>query len=149
MFSNECIMPHKNNSEIVKQVIDTLINTIIRKRGEKCAVSMVDSLINELKDDYDFLKYVNILDIRLLEEKERVIITSDYINKVSPVEIGIVLHKIILSLSRSLGDKEGYFLIREFQQRVGSEYFSTIKDIGLDTEKLLLEHILSSARFTF
>ena len=109
---------------------------------------MMSSLIKELEPEYDFLQYVKIQDIRLLEEKERVNVTKN-IDDVLPVQIGKVVHVIILNLSRSLGDKEGYFLIKEFQQRVGSQYFSIIKNIGIDTEEILLEHILASNRFQF
>jgi len=42
-------------------------------------------------------------------------------------------------MSYSLGDKEGYFLIKELQLRIGSEYTSSIKAMDIDIELLLLE----------
>ena len=148
MYTGDYIQPKKNNSEIIKHILNTLINTIMRKKGEKCAVSMVSSLIKELQSEYNFLQYVKIQDIRLLEDEERVIVTKS-LDDILPTQIGKVIHVIILNISRSLGDKDGYFLIREFQQRVGSEYFSAVKTIGVDSEEILLEHILASNRFQF
>jgi len=148
MFSKDFITPQKNNSEVVKQVLNTLINTTGRKRGEECAVSMMSSLLKELEAEYGFLQYVEIRDTRLLEEEERVNVMPN-INAVLPTEVGKALHIIISKLSLSLEDKDGYFLIREFQQRVGNEYTSTIKAIGVDTELLLLEHKLAKYRFKF
>ena len=148
MFTGDYVQPKKNNSDIIIHILNTIINTIMRKKGEKCAVSMVSSLIKELRSEYDFLQYVKVQDIRLLEEEDRVIVTKS-LDDISPTQIGKVIHVIILNLSRSLGDKDGYFLIKEFQRRVGSEYFSAIKTIRIDTEEILLEHILASNRFQF
>lgn len=148
MFTNDYFMPQKNNSEIIKQVLNTLINTVRRKGGEKRAISMLSSLLKELESEYVFLQYVEVQDIRLLEEKERVIVMPN-INAVLPTEVGKVLHIIILKLSLILEDKDGYFLIREFQQRIGNEYSAIIKTIGIDTELLLLEYYLEQDCFKF
>ncbi len=148
MYSNDFITPQKNNSEVVKQVLNTLINTTRRKRGEEYAVSTMSSLLKELEAEYGFLQYVEIRDTRLLEEEERVNVMPN-INAVLPTEVGKALNIIISKLSLSLEDKDGYFLIREFQKRVGNEYTSTIKAIGVDTELLLLEHKLAKYSFKF
>ena len=121
MFSKDLITPQKNNSEVVKQVLNTLIYTIKRKKNEEYAVSMMRNLIKKLRAEYDFLQYVNIQDTRFLEKEDTVNVIHD-INDVSPTEVGKALHKIISKLSLSLEDKDGFFLIREFQQRVGDEY---------------------------
>ena len=148
MFSKDFITPRKNNSEVIKQVLNTLINTTIRKRGEEYAVLTMSSLLKELEEKFGFLQYVEVRDIRLLEDEERVNVMSD-VNAVLPTEVGRALNTIIYKLSLTFEDKEGYFLIREFQKRVGSEYTSAIKDIGIDTELLLLEHKLLKYRFNF
>jgi hypothetical protein len=142
MYSNDFINPQKNNSEVVKHVLDTLINIIKRKRGEEHAVSMMSSLLKELEAEHDFLQYIEIQDIRFLERGERVTVMPD-INAVLPTEVGKALHIIISKLSLSLGDKDGYLLIREFEHRVESEYTSIFKTIGIDIELLLLEHKLA------
>ncbi len=142
MYSSDFINPQKNNSEVVKHVLNTLINIIRRKRGEEYAVSTMSSLLKELEAEYGFLQYVEIRDIRFLEGEERVTVMQN-INAVLPTEVGKALHIVISKLSLSLEDKDGYLLIGEFQHRVKSEYTSTIKAIGIDTELLLLEHKLA------
>ena len=142
MYPNDFVNPQKNNSEVVKHVLNTLINTIRRKWGEEYAVSTVSSLLKELETEYGFLQYIEIRDIRFLEGGERVTVMPN-INAVLPTEVGKAFHIIISKLSLSLEDKDGYLLIKEFQHRVGSEYTSTIKAIGIDTELLLLEHTLA------
>ena len=62
MFSKEFITPQKTNSEVVKQVLNTLINTIRRKTDEKHAILTVSSLIKKLEAEYDFLRYIEIND---------------------------------------------------------------------------------------
>ena len=146
MYSNDFITPQKNNSEVVKQVLNTLINTTRRKRGEGCAVSTMSSLLKELEAEYGFLQYVEIRDIRFLEGEERVTVMPN-INAILPTEVGKALQIIISKLSLSLEDKDGYLLIKEFQHRVRSEYASIIEAIGIDTELLLLEHKLAKIWF--
>lgn len=138
MYSNDFITPQKNNSEVVKQVLNTLINTIRRKTDEKHAILTVSSLIKKLEAEYDFLRYIEINDTRLLATADIVNVMPD-IDAVSPKEVGKVLHTIVSIMSYSLGDKEGYFLIKELQLRIGSEYTSSIKAMDIDIELLLLE----------
>jgi ABC-type antimicrobial peptide transport system permease subunit len=94
MYSNDFINPQKNNSEVVKHVLDTLINIIKRKRGEEHAVSMMSSLLKELEAEHDFLRYIEIQDIHFLERGERVTVMPN-INAVLPTEVGKALHIII------------------------------------------------------
>lgn len=138
MFSKEFITPQKTNSEVVKQVLNTLINTIRRKTDEKHAILTVNSLIKKLEAEYDFLRYIEINDTRLLATADIVNVMPD-IDAVSPKEVGKALHIIVSIMSYSLGDKEGYFLIKELQLRIGSEYTSSIKAMDIDIELLLLE----------
>ena len=138
MFSKEFITPQKTNSEVVKQVLNTLINTIRRKTDEKHAILTVNSLIKKLEAEYDFLRYIEINDTRLLATADIVNVMPD-IDAVSPKEVGKALYIIVSIMSYSLGDKEGYFLIKELQLRIGSEYTSSIKAMDIDIELLLLE----------
>jgi len=139
MFSNDFTTPPKDNSDVVKQVFDTLIYSIKRKTNEGEAVSLINSLIQELKEDHSFLQYVKLKDTRLLEDDDIVNVDSE-INSVTPTEIGKAINSAILILSRYLGTKNGYFLIKEFQQRIGSNYFSSIRAMGIDLDLLILEH---------
>ena len=138
MFSKEFITPQKTNSEVVKQVLNTLINTIRRKTDEKHAILTINSLIKKLEAEYDFLRYIEINDTRLLATAD-IVNVMPYIDAVSPKEVGKALHIIVSIMSYSLGDKEGYFLIKELQLRIGSEYTSSIKAMDIDIELLLLE----------
>ena len=90
MFSKEFITPQKTNSEVVKQVLNTLINTIRRKTDEKHAILTVNSLIKKLEAEYDFLRYIEINDTRLLATADIVNVMPD-IDAVSPKEVGKAL----------------------------------------------------------
>ncbi len=138
MFSNDFITPQKNNSDVVKRVLNTLIYTIKRKTNEGQAVSIINSLINDLKEDHEFLHFVKIKDTRLLEDDCIVEVESN-IDTVLPTEVGKALNNVIYITSRYLGKRDGYFLIKEFQQRIGSNYFSSLRAMGIDLDLLLLE----------
>jgi hypothetical protein len=138
MFSNDFTTPPKNNSEVVKQVLNTLIYTIKRKSNEGKAVSMINSLLQDLEEDHEFLHYIKIKDTRLKEDNNIVDVQSD-IDEVVPTEVGKALNNVIYITSRYLGKRDGYFLIKEFQQRIGSNYYSSLRAMGIDLDLLLLE----------
>ena len=138
MFSNDFTTPQKNNSEVVKQVLNTLIYTIKRKSNEGKAVSMINSLLQDLEEDHEFLHYIKIKDTRLKEDNNIVDVESD-IDEVVPTEVGKALNNVIYITSRYLGKRDGYFLIKEFQQRIGSNYYSSLRAMGIDLDLLLLE----------
>jgi hypothetical protein len=138
MFSNDFITPPKNNSEVVKHVLNTLIYSIKRKTNEGHAVSMIDSLIHDLQEDHEFLIYVKLKDTRLLEDDSIVDVKKD-IDEIMPLEVGKALNNVIYITSRFLGKRDGYFLIKEFQHRIGSNYYSSLRAMGIDLDLLLLE----------
>ena len=53
-------MSQLKNSEIIKHVLQTLINKIGRRTSESFALVIIDTVIKELESKYDFLKYAKI-----------------------------------------------------------------------------------------
>jgi len=131
-------MPKMENSEVMKQVLRTLINVSSRKTTDEYAVTALNTLIKQLKQQYDFLKNIQIKDIQYLEESNPVTVMSA-MNSVPPTEIGKALTAIISTMNQSLGKNAGHFFIKEIQRNLEEEYSSTIKDMGVDLNLLQLE----------
>ena len=131
-------MPHFENSEVVRHILQKLINISSRKTTEVEVVTKMDELINKLKEKYDFLKHVEINDSRFMENEEPVTVMSD-INGVKSNEVGKALIDIIKTMNSILGKDAGYFFIKELKSNIEEDYYSTIEEMGLDFGVMQLE----------
>jgi len=131
-------MPHFENSEVVRHILQTLIRISSRKTTKGDAVSAMDELIKKLQDKYDFLKHVEIKDIRFMETEEPVTVMSD-IDGVKSNDVGKALYDIIKTMNSSLGKEAGYFFIKELRNNIREDYYSTIEEMGLDFGVMQLE----------
>jgi len=52
---------------------------------------------------------------------------------------GEAINKIVTTMHHSLGKHAGFFFIKELQKRLGDDYISYIKDMGVDLSLLQLE----------
>jgi len=115
------------NSKVMKNVLNTLLNISSRKDTDIDIVSTMDSLVKKLEGKYSFLKHVEIKDIRFLEAVDPITVMSD-VNSVPPVEVGKAIHEIIYSINESLGRDAGFYFIKEIGNRIGDDCYTTIRD---------------------
>ncbi len=131
-------MPHFENSEVVRHVLQTLINISGRKTTKGQAVTVMNELIKKLQEKYDFLKHVEIKDIRFMETDEPVTVMSE-IDSVKLNDVGKALYDIIKTMNSNLGREAGYFFIKELRNNIREDYYSTIEEMGLDLGVMQLE----------
>ena len=131
-------MPQLENSDVVKHVLQNLINISSRKTTSGHAISTLYESINKLKEKYAFLKHVEIKDTTFLELGDPVTVMSE-IDGVGSNKIGKALHDIIQTVNSNLGKDAGYFFIKELRSRMGRDYISTIEEMGLDLGLMQLE----------
>ena len=131
-------MPELEKSDIIKNLLSTVIDISGRKTNKGYAISTMDSLIKKLKTRFEFLKHVQIKDTRFSEDEDSVSVVSD-INAIESSEVGKAINEIITTMDRSLGKSAGHFFIREIQSTLSDEYNSSIKDMGVDLGLLQLE----------
>lgn len=132
-------MAQIENSEVVRYVLDKLINISSRKTTEGHAVSTMYGLLKKLEEKYDFLKHVEIKDVRFIEMDEPISVMSD-INGVKSINIGEALSDIIKTMNNALGKDAGHFFIKELRNNIEEEYYTSITEMGLDLSLLQLEH---------
>jgi hypothetical protein len=127
------------NSILLKKVLSTMVTISGRKTTEGYAITVMESLLKNLENQYDFLKHIKIKDTRYLEEDESVMVMDD-IDTIAPSHVGKAIHDLILTMNRSLGKNAGYFFFKELSRNIGDEYNTTMKEIGVDLSLMQLEH---------
>lgn len=126
------------NSEVMQKVLMTMMAISGRKTTEGHAIYVMDSLIKKLEDQFDFLRHVEVSDTRFLEEDTSITVMSD-VDSISSTEIGKAIHEIIVTMNKLLGTDAGHFFIKELSQSIGDNYYTTIKDMGVDLSLMQLE----------
>jgi hypothetical protein len=136
-------MPSPEKSDVMKNVLKTLISISSRKTDLPYAVMAIEDLIKRLEVKYQFLKLVQINnDVYNEDTKDFISVMSD-INTVSPTELGHALHAIIELMNRQLGDDAGHFFIKEIRNKLSDEYLSVMRDMGVDLGMMQLESEIS------
>jgi DNA integrity scanning protein DisA with diadenylate cyclase activity len=132
-------MPVIEKSEVVKHILQKLIDISSRKTTEGHAILTIEELIKKLEEKYDFLKHVEIKDTRFLELDDSVSVMSD-INVIKLNDVGRALSDIIIRMNIALGEDAGHFFIKELRSNIEEAYDPIIKNMGLDLGLMQLEH---------
>ena len=127
------------NSEVIRNVLTTLLKISRRKNTDIDIVSTMESFVKKLEGKYSFLKYVEINDTRFFEAGDSITVTSD-LDSVPSSEVGEVIHDIIFSMIESLGENAGFYFKKEIGHRIGDDCYTTIKDdMGVNLNLMQLE----------
>ena len=132
-------MPELEKSDVIKNLLDTMIKISGRKTNKGHAISIMDSLIKQLEPRFDFLRHVQINDTRYSEDGDAVDVMSG-INDAESADMGKAINEIITTMDRSLGKSAGHFFIKEIRSTLNEEHTSMMRDMGVDLGLLQLEH---------
>jgi len=131
------------NSEVMRNVLTTLLKISNRKATGGDVAPTMGSLIKKLEEKYSFLEHVEIKDTRFLEAVDPITVMSD-VNSVPPAEIGKAIHEIIYSMNESLGRDAGFYFIKEIGNRIGDDCYTTIRDdMGVNLNLMQMERDVS------
>jgi hypothetical protein len=132
-------MPVLKKSEIMKNVLRTLISISSRKTDLPYTIMTMEDLIRRLETQYRFLKHIQINDDFYNEQSGDMISVMSDINTIPPNELGKALHSIIDSMNQSLGENAGHFFIKEIRNTLSDEYLTVMRDMGVDLGLMQLE----------
>jgi hypothetical protein len=136
-------MPSPEKSDVMKNVLKTLISISSRKTDLPFAVMAIEDLIKRLEEKYQFLKLIQINNDVYTEETTDFISVMSDINTVSSAELGQALHAIIELMNRKLGDDAGHFFIKEIRNKLSDDYLSVMRGMGVDLGMMQLESEIS------
>lgn len=131
-------MPELEKSDVIKNLLDTMIKISGRKTNKGHAISIMDSLIKQLEPRFDFLRHVQINDTTYSEDGDTVDVMSG-INDAKPTDMGKAINEIITTMDRSLGKSAGHFFIKEIRSTLNEEHTSMMMEMGVDLGLLQLE----------
>ncbi|MFH1101679.1 MAG: hypothetical protein V1726_06565 [Methanobacteriota archaeon] len=135
-------MTRGDNADVLKHVLKSFVNIISTKTSSSHAWLTVKVLVKKLSEEHNFLKNVDIVDKKFiagyqpgyqpLDNDPFIIDFLLEIDEVNPKEIGRAIQSLADILKKNLGEKAGYYFLREFQDNLGEYYCSLIRAMGVD-----------------
>lgn len=126
-------------SDLMKNVLKTLINISSRKTDLPYTILTIENLIKRLETKFIFLRHIQINDDVYSETTSEVISVMSDINTVPSTELGAALHTIIDSMNRSLGENAGHFFIKEIRNTLSDDHLKLMREMGVDLGIMQLE----------
>ena len=114
-----------DNSDLLKQVLKASIDVMEKETTHDIAISYLNKLIEESRNQYDFLKYVKIINVRFTTGAEEVHINPE-INDLEPTLLGKAIEKFIVETNKSLEEKGSSSFDERFRVYLSSNYLSKI-----------------------
>lgn len=133
------ILQQQGNELLTRKTLEVLIDLVGKKTSKSFAVASIDKLIEEIRDEYDVLKYIKIDKSRYNDGIDAISIVSG-INSVGSYKFGKAIKEIIKKVQDNFGDKSSSF-IENFKKKFGKEYLSEIEKIGVNL------HLIDLRRF--
>ena len=134
-------MSNLKNSQVTRHVLQTLISTIGRRTSEGYATAILDTILNELKSRYDFLRYVEIKNTFYSEGIDAVSVSSE-IDLVDTVKFYNAVGDIIEMTVKHIKEKANFFFIKEIQESLNDIYDLNLKEKNIDLNRIQLQFIV-------
>ena len=133
-------MPQMANKDILGIILRSTIDVIGRRTSEAYANVIISNALNELKEKYNFLHYIEIKGTQYNEIFDVVDIKQD-INNFETKEIGEAAKFFIIKIIGEIGKSAGYYFLREIKEDIPYDYEQYMKEIGVDFDFLQLQFI--------
>lgn len=133
-------MSRLKNSEIIKHVLQTLINKIGRRTSESFALVIIDTVMRELESKYDFLKYAKIENTLYSEGIDAIHVLPE-INSVESGEFYKAVKGLIETIVRDLDRTADFFFIREFRDSLDNVIDLDLGEEGISLNRMQFRYI--------
>ena len=137
----------KDTATIFKHILGILFDIMHKNVNADFAISTMTRCIDKLKEEYDFLKYISLQNVRHTLGDETIVVSKE-INNVKPSVAGKALEKLMVEISESLERKKVHFLSESFKERLNKRYLPNIEEMGIDlnvlqvSNRALLQNVL-------
>ena len=138
-----------DNSDLLEKVLKALITIMKKETSYDNVISYFNKLIEKSKNQYDFLKYVKIINVRLNMGVDEVQIDAK-INDIEPALLGETIEKFMVETNKSLEEKSISSFNVRFKRYLPLNYISKIEELGvsLDIKKrdheLIFKHVIKA-----
>ena len=128
------------------EIIRALYHVAGRRTTQGFAAKVIGSIVKTIEPKYDFLKYVQIIEVGELNEEEAIIV-SEEVDDVDKSYVGKAIEAIIRVAYMDIIGKAGLFFIAEIKRRAGNELMEELIFYGVDLASLQVEqHYLYRSR---
>jgi len=133
-------MAEIRNADLITHVVKTLLFITRRRASESISILVMDTILKTLGERYNFLRQVKLkTSVEYGEISSDVIVVETDVNAVDTTLVGKVVESIVRVICMDLKEKAGVFFIKEFKDRLGENYVSHLREIGVDFDLLQLE----------
>jgi hypothetical protein len=126
---------------IVKHVLNALINLLSEISTKSYAVLVIDKVLRKIDEEYGYLKFVKIDNMKYSEGIEAVKILSD-INSANPSDLGRGIQKLIEKIAISFGEETGRHFIDKFKDNLNKTCLRRIEEMGVNLHMIQLRQNL-------
>jgi len=131
-------MVENTNSYVLGQILCAIYHVASRRTTRSFAAKVIGSIVKNLQNQYDFLKYVTINDKGVLDEKEVIAISPD-INTITKQRIGKSIEAIVRIVYMDIIGKAGLFFISEIKRHAGENIIMALREYNVDLASLQVE----------
>lgn len=125
----------KSNTELVKNTVVALCKVSGRRTSESFAFKVMNTIVDSLKQRYDFFNHVN---IRGITQPDDVYVSSK-INTVDSTNIYKAIETMIRIVHMDLLDDAGLYFVKEFKQEIERDTLFDLIQHGIDLQSLEME----------
>lgn len=125
----------KSNKDLLKNTVVALCKVSGRRTSESFAFKVINTIVDSLKQRYDFFNYVT---IRGISNSNEISISSE-INSVDTVNIYSAIETMVRIVHMDLVDDAGLYFIKEFKQEIDRDTLFDLVQHGVDLQTLELE----------
>lgn len=122
-------------SNVITQFLHSIIEIIGRKSSADYAIVMVGNTVKKLQDIYKFLDFVDIKNTQFSEIGDMITVQSS-LNAIDPIKVGKAMQELIITITQAMGTTAGFFFIKELKDKVGAQYDTTLRTMGVDLDFL-------------
>lgn len=133
------ILQRQEHELIATKTLNVIVDIVSQKTSNSYAVTLLDNIIEKLKEKHSILRYITIDKSRYNDGIKSISILPG-INSVESYEFGKALRDIIKKTRESLGDKYTSFF-EDFKKQLGADYLSEIEKLGVNMHMIELRYV--------
>jgi len=133
------------NTYITEKIILSLINVTKNKTSSEYAWTVVKAVLKNLTSQFDFINFIN---IRRIDNGVFEVIIDDNLNNVDHKLLGKAIQNIIDFFKKRMGERAGFYFIKDLKNDLGEENCVLIKKMGVDFRLTDLQNEISTISST-
>jgi hypothetical protein len=121
---------HIEKSDMMKRFLKALMEALEKQTSKTFAIGLTAKRVEALRQQYTFLEYVSVNDIRYSLGSEEVAVQPE-INNVDPLELGKAIGSILYDTDTALTDLGRNSVADDLKANLTLEYLVKLKEIGV------------------